>query len=371
VLVSPNSYTVGNSPLPDSDEVENIQILKGASASVIYGSAAAEGAIIVTTKKHSRGAFASELNGQFVNPAVEFSFDLDGESFGGSSEVCIDIGRIMPLSLNFEYSGYDLSGSGSLSGLNFSEGFGLPGIGGLPGVYNGFPTDLTEATLDVDRHGYNFEINLGMPLSLTVNGGGSKDDDSILPSILDIRQLPSLGVTSTYFGLRAGTLEQSENTRFYADTPAYNPISAWMGDYRTEFDGNYFGVSAGLGYDHTFYMPDNTSLTFGLKGFLSYDCFDFDVHEGIYAEGLNLGTLYSNEGNHSFTDGLFSTSLSASVEWKRDNLTIGAFATYSTGAVPEINRFLPDSDNQGALDPEYSLSSSSSVGLGLSARYRF
>jgi hypothetical protein len=86
---------------------------------------------------------------------------------------------------------------------------------------------------------------------------------------------------------------------------------------------------------------------------------------------LNGIVDYNNDQKYDFSDNVFSTTVTASIDWKRDNLTLGVYADFTTGKVPEINRFLPDSDIHGALDPEYSLSSSPSASFGFCGRLKF
>lgn len=59
------------------EEIENISVLKGAAATVLYGSRAASGVILITTKKGSRGAknsitFTSSYNTGTVNRMPEY-----------------------------------------------------------------------------------------------------------------------------------------------------------------------------------------------------------------------------------------------------------------------------------------------------------
>lgn len=75
-----NSKTNIMSTLNPSD-IENITIIKDAAAASLYGSRAANGVIIVTTKKGTKGRVTASLkiDGGFSNTAVNFRPTLNGE----------------------------------------------------------------------------------------------------------------------------------------------------------------------------------------------------------------------------------------------------------------------------------------------------
>jgi TonB-linked SusC/RagA family outer membrane protein len=56
------------------DDIESMTVLKGASASALYGTRAANGVILVTTKSGKKGTFSVELNSNFtVDRAIDFT----------------------------------------------------------------------------------------------------------------------------------------------------------------------------------------------------------------------------------------------------------------------------------------------------------
>ncbi|MEO0311784.1 MAG: hypothetical protein RIQ89_1441 [Bacteroidota bacterium] len=64
-------------------DIENITLLKDASAAAIYGARAANGVLIVTTKKGSSDKLKVEYNGSFsYNDIVKFVDVMDGDQFG-------------------------------------------------------------------------------------------------------------------------------------------------------------------------------------------------------------------------------------------------------------------------------------------------
>lgn len=75
-----NSKTNIMSTLNPSD-IENITVIKDAAAASLYGSRAANGVILITTKKGTKGRAKATLkmDGGFSNAAVEFRPTLNGE----------------------------------------------------------------------------------------------------------------------------------------------------------------------------------------------------------------------------------------------------------------------------------------------------
>ncbi|RYF44409.1 MAG: SusC/RagA family TonB-linked outer membrane protein, partial [Chitinophagaceae bacterium] len=56
------------------DDIESMTVLKGASASALYGTRAANGVILVTTKSGKKGTFSVELNSNFTaDRAIDFT----------------------------------------------------------------------------------------------------------------------------------------------------------------------------------------------------------------------------------------------------------------------------------------------------------
>ena len=357
-----------NTTMPPPDSIDNVEVLRGPAATAIYGHAGVNGVVIVTTRDHERTGFATENLGSLQNPATSFEFGLSGTGMEANIGACIDVGLILPVDIGLSYMQFDLSGSGSISNEQYLGGFGVTGIGGVPGVFVGSPTDLTRASIDVERTGTQFSLDFDVPL--TFSGFGTSSPG---PAVANVFQRPSYGSTSLLFGVRAGTLDQSETTEFSADTPAFGIDSSWQGSYDTEFDGRFRGAYLGIGTSRTFYGASGSTTTFGLSGIVGIDAYEFEVSERVEASGLGGLLNYANSETHSFTDELLSGRVTGSVNWQRGNFSLGGFVRFDTGLVPELERFLPDSDVFGALDPEYGISDTyaPSVTLGFGGMFRF
>lgn len=86
------------------EDIESISILTGASAAALYGSSAANGAIVITTKKGTIGKTTVTItqNTEFLNPFVKYDFQ---NRYGTStSDSNMSWGSKLN---NFNYMGYD------------------------------------------------------------------------------------------------------------------------------------------------------------------------------------------------------------------------------------------------------------------------
>ena len=106
-----------------SEDIESISVLTGPSAAALYGAAAANGVIIINTKKGSKGAFRVNLstNTEFLSPAFLPEFQ-NTYGTGGDKEMYSWGSKLStPSSYNpadFFQNGYSTINSVSLSGGN-------------------------------------------------------------------------------------------------------------------------------------------------------------------------------------------------------------------------------------------------------------
>jgi TonB-linked SusC/RagA family outer membrane protein len=81
----------------NSDDIENVEILKGAAAAAIYGARAANGVILITTKHGRGGVTRYQLRTSYSNDKVTRDYPLQTSysqgRFNGSALPCEDIGK--------------------------------------------------------------------------------------------------------------------------------------------------------------------------------------------------------------------------------------------------------------------------------------
>jgi TonB-linked SusC/RagA family outer membrane protein len=81
----------------NSDDIENVEILKGAAAAAIYGARAANGVILITTKKGRSGATKYQLRSSYSNDQISRKYPLQRSFSVGNNNVsalpCENIGK--------------------------------------------------------------------------------------------------------------------------------------------------------------------------------------------------------------------------------------------------------------------------------------
>ncbi|MDD7884925.1 SusC/RagA family TonB-linked outer membrane protein [Flavivirga sp. 57AJ16] len=68
--------------LINPDDIESLTVLKGASASALYGSAGLNGVILITTKKGRAGSFKVDFSSNLTVDSAAYSMDFNGEAQG-------------------------------------------------------------------------------------------------------------------------------------------------------------------------------------------------------------------------------------------------------------------------------------------------
>ena len=62
------------------DDIESLTVLKGASASALYGSAGLNGVILITTKKGKSGSFKVDFSSNLTTETAAYSMDFNEKS---------------------------------------------------------------------------------------------------------------------------------------------------------------------------------------------------------------------------------------------------------------------------------------------------
>jgi len=103
------------------DDIESISVLKGASAAALYGSQAANGAIMITTKKGKEGkaniTFSSTFTFDKIANAPEMQFD-----YGQTAENSVDSWGAKGVNAPDHVSDFFQTGSTFINSLSFSTG---------------------------------------------------------------------------------------------------------------------------------------------------------------------------------------------------------------------------------------------------------
>jgi TonB-linked SusC/RagA family outer membrane protein len=170
-------------------DIETVEVLKGASASAIYGSRASNGVVLITTKRGSSGAPAVRITQRFG--AYQLSNKLGARKFNTRAEAVAAFGTaagpIFDLGQTFDHE-EQLAGHTPLSSetlVDFSGGspatkYFISGAwkddGGI--IKNtGFERQSLRANLD-QRLGNRFNLNVGSNIIRTLAARGLTNNDN-------------------------------------------------------------------------------------------------------------------------------------------------------------------------------------------------
>ncbi|MGO4773336.1 SusC/RagA family TonB-linked outer membrane protein [Flavobacterium sp. W22_SRS_FK3] len=162
-----NNYSIaGLNP----DDIKDITILKDAAATAIYGARAANGVIIVTTKKGKAGKMVVSFNtNTFITQRPDFSkLNL----MNSSEKVDLELNMASRADLTYRDTGGDIARI--LNGSNELDAFRTGGFSSLNPATQQSINDLRNNNADWGNLLYQTAVNTQHGLSLS--GGGEKSD---------------------------------------------------------------------------------------------------------------------------------------------------------------------------------------------------
>ncbi|MFD0940555.1 SusC/RagA family TonB-linked outer membrane protein [Pedobacter boryungensis] len=289
------------------EDIESLSVLKGAAAAALYGSRAADGAIIITTKKGSEGVIqinvSSRLSTSQANklPEVQTTFgpgsyaangvfsDLNaysswGKPIAAGTPIYDNIGTFFQNGAvydnNVNVSGGSKTGSFFLSASNFDQSGIVPGTGYDKTTFR-FNGQQKYGKLTVDANAAYSVADIDRTLTtsgLYSSGVGSMQALYSWPTIFDIKNY--VNPDGTQFRPYAGTLDlasdrdnpywiinkdklTSQTKRFTGGVSANYKIASW------------WDLTARVGYDqyttndYTFIAPGSALIPLYQNGRLS------------------------------------------------------------------------------------------------------
>ncbi len=300
----------------NSNDIESISILKDASATAIYGSRAANGVVIITTKSGKRGDGKINYSFTATTSAVTREYDLlnasqyasanSGANAGGSVDAFDEISRnALTTEHNLSYSGGSESGKYRVSlGLLNQEGV----------IEN---TGLDKYTFNTNISQKFFDNKLEISAALTASQIES-EATALSESIGAEGDLMTSALkwnpTQSFFNGDGTFVQPSDNQR--------NPLA-----FLEYFDDN----------SETTKLFGNVKATLRFTDYLKYQfTYGFDktsTYRGIAVSRLFntntvLGRGYANTTNNRFTNQLFTNTLSFNKDVTED-LNIDAVIGHS------------------------------------------
>ncbi|MBR8765909.1 SusC/RagA family TonB-linked outer membrane protein [Porphyromonas levii] len=105
----------------NSDNIESISVLTGPSAAALYGAAAANGVIIINTKKGEKGALKVNFssNTEWLSPSIMPEFQ---NKYGSGGGTYMSWGELLKAPSSFDPKAFFKTGFSTINTINFSGG---------------------------------------------------------------------------------------------------------------------------------------------------------------------------------------------------------------------------------------------------------
>lgn len=338
------------------EDIESLSVLKGAAAAALYGSRAADGVIIITTKKGAEGKVTVNVNskvstswanrlpeaqtvfgpGTYATNGVlnSTTYSSWGPKIPADSAIYDNIGNFFRSGLvydnNINVSGGSKNGSFYLSGSNFKQ----------TGIVPGTDYDKTTFRFNGEQKYGRLTLNANVAYSnantqrtlttsgLYLSGVGSMQALYGFPQTYDIRNY--INADGTQRRVYAGTL----NLESDIDNPYWiinqDKLTSKTNRFTGGISGNFkmaswWDITGRLGYDqyatndYTYIAPGSAVSPLYQKGRLSKDLFnynflsttvmsnfhksfgDFDTHLMLGTTSENTEIVSQNHWGYNFT----------------------------------------------------------------------
>ncbi len=282
--------------LINPDDIESISVLKGASASALYGSAGLNGVILITTKRGKSGSFKVDFSSNFTVDSAAYNIDLNDEAQDNLD---------------------DFLGSGSTIINSISISGGTENAQTYFSYSNTFADGLLP-TNKLKQHTVNFRE------TAQLFDGKFKVSGSVMASKQKSKNRP---VSGLYFNPLVGAYafeSDSESLSDYSDFEVYNPFRNIMTQYwfrgpgvdpgtyfTSDIEQNpYWIINRNASEDTNSKFVTSLNLNYEINDWLSlqtrgtYDRSKFTFEKKIY--GSTEATLAPLNGRYIFRDNDFT-----------------------------------------------------------------
>jgi TonB-linked SusC/RagA family outer membrane protein len=309
------------------DDIESMTVLKGATAAAIYGSRAANGAIIITTKSGQKNQsigveYSTSYTTQKVLDYFEFQ-DVYGQGTGGARPTAANAAGNGQLSFGALLDGVETPlWDGTTAPYSFypnriSNYFNLGKIatntvaisgGGAGGSFRASFTNTDgkgiEPTNEYKKNSFNLGVShdITKKLKFTTNINYTKED------YLNPPQIGGQGAGSMNFLTRLAMSNPLENYKLNCVNPT-NGSEAVTSGFQGTILNPYYAVQAGQEYQNT------------RDRFLGTSTLRFDVTDWLYIQGR-----YNYDYSLSFTENKTPSGIGTSVLTNADGTYKGAYS---------------------------------------------
>jgi TonB-linked SusC/RagA family outer membrane protein len=374
------------------EDIESLSVLKGAAAAALYGSRAADGVVIITTKKGAEGAVTVNVNSKISTswanklPEVQTEFGPGSYSSNGvlttegvygswgpkipsDSTIYDNIGNFFQHGIvydnNVNVSGGSKNGSFYLSGSNFDQTGIVPGTGYEKTTFR-FNGEQKYGRLTLNANVAYSNANIDRTLTTAglwsgggYNGVGSMQSLYSWPVTYDIKNY--INPDGSQHRIYAGVITDLKDDR---DNPYWIINQDKLTSQTRRFTGgingnfkmtNWWDITGRLGYDqyvtndYTFIAPGSAVAPLYQNGRLSKDLVDYTY----------ITTTVMSNFHKSFGD--FDTHLmlgTTSEDFKTGNQNQWGYVfntpgTISFNNIESTNKFFTDATTRRRLVGAY------------------
>ena len=370
------------------EDVESLSVLKGAAAAALYGSRAADGVIIITTKKGAEGTvkvdFTSKISTSWANKLPEAqtvfgtgsyatngvfsnqnSYSSWGQKLTSSDTLYDNIGGFFQNGViydnNINVSGGTKNGSFYLSGSNFDQTGIVPNTSYNKTTFR-FNGEQKYGRLTLNANvAYSIaKINRTLTTAgLYGSGVGSMQSLYTWPQIFDIKKY--INADGTQYRPYAGTLPLENDI----DNPYWIINEDNLTSQTDRITGginanykitNWWDLTARLGYDqystndYTYIAPGSAVIPLYQNGRLSKDLFGYKYVTTTVMTNFHKTFLKDFETHLMLGTTSENTKLTSQQHWGYNFTTAG---TISFSNIANTNKFFTDGTTQKRLVGAY------------------
>ena len=369
----------------DPNDIESFTVLKDASAAAIYGSRAANGVIVITTKKGSKGKVKVNFSSQVGINTVANTVDVLGaDEFralvnekGSNAQKAL----LGTANTNWQdeifHTALTTNNTISVSGALFNK---LPvrlSVGNVdnPGILRNTSFERTTTSISLNPVLFDNHLKIDVSGNLSFGKNQFQDEGAIIGSAIGFDPTQSVYQTGSRYG---GYFEWLESNGNLPLLPARNPVARLNQDERRATSTRKWG-NVRLDYKLHFFEDLRAVVEAGIDRF---DSSGFTEVSNQSALGFQPKAFsdpgYVNLGNYSnYTDALQNKNLNAYFNYVKDlgKLKIDATAGYNYQLFQKEKyqsgeTRQPNPNEDVATDPDINLQSYfGRLNLGYDSRY--
>ncbi|NRT13308.1 TonB-dependent receptor [Flavobacterium sp. 14A] len=319
----------------DPNDIESFTVLKDASAAAIYGSRAANGVIVITTKKGSKGAVKVNFSSQVgINTVADKVDVLNADQFRSLvNEIGSDAqkGLLGTASTNWQdeifQTALTTNNNISVSGALFNK---LPvrlSVGNVsnPGILKNTSFERTTTSLSLNPVLFDNHLRIDISGNLSFGKNRFQDEGGVIGSAIGFDPTQSVYQAGSRYGGYFEWLEPNGNLPLL---PARNPVARLNQDERRATSTRKWG-NVRLDYKLHFFEDLRAVVEAGIDRYDSSGSTTVSTESALgFQPKAFSDPAYANLGNYSsYTDALQNKNLNAYFNYTKD---VGKFKVDAT-----------------------------------------